>query len=177
MTKRLLKDALTELLSEKEFGAVSVTDICTRADVNRSTFYAYYKNPRELLQELEDDTLSKIPIFSDDAPEITHTKQLQENFTDFFDYVKQNAALFRVLVLGNSDSDFSRRLVDTIFVKFKPRSKKKKTSLQMRYGYLYSISGTIGMMKDWLKNDFPLSPKTFAQLALKMAFAANNAVE
>ena len=43
MTKRLLQDALLELLEEKSLEKITVTQVCSKADVNRSTFYAYYQ--------------------------------------------------------------------------------------------------------------------------------------
>ena len=52
MTKRLMKDALMELLEQRELVDISVTAICEVADVNRSTFYKYYGNPVNLLREL-----------------------------------------------------------------------------------------------------------------------------
>ena len=57
MTKRLLQDALLELLEEKSLEKITVTQVCSKADVNRSTFYAYYQDVGELLSELVDGVL------------------------------------------------------------------------------------------------------------------------
>ena len=61
MTKRLMKDALLELLNQKELVNISVTAICEKADLNRSTFYQYYAEPVGLLREIEQDFLDRIP--------------------------------------------------------------------------------------------------------------------
>ena len=45
-----LKQALLILLDENEFDQLSVSKICKEADVNRSTFYAYYDNQFQLLE-------------------------------------------------------------------------------------------------------------------------------
>lgn len=42
MTKSLLQQALVELLEEEHLSSITVTALCARADVNRSTFYAHY---------------------------------------------------------------------------------------------------------------------------------------
>ena len=42
MTKRMLKDALTDLLREVDIYHVSIRELCQRADINRTTFYKYY---------------------------------------------------------------------------------------------------------------------------------------
>ena len=41
-TKRHLKEAYIELINEKGYSHVSVTDIVHRAQYNRATFYLYY---------------------------------------------------------------------------------------------------------------------------------------
>lgn len=50
--------ALTDLLAEKPFDEIRVTDLCERAGVHRSTFYAHFEDKRHLLtfaiQELMD---------------------------------------------------------------------------------------------------------------------------
>lgn len=57
-TKRVIKEALFELIDEKgSFAAVNVTDMCSRADVNRSTFYLHYEDKFALLRELVDEAL------------------------------------------------------------------------------------------------------------------------
>ena len=41
-TKKLIKDSFLELLEEKGYSKVSVTDITNRAMINRNTFYLRY---------------------------------------------------------------------------------------------------------------------------------------
>jgi len=43
-TRHLLGAALVELIREKDYGTISVTDIIERANVGRSTFYAHYRD-------------------------------------------------------------------------------------------------------------------------------------
>ena len=44
-----LHRALLELLQEKQWNEVTITDLCEKAKVNRSTFYYYYENLFELV--------------------------------------------------------------------------------------------------------------------------------
>ena len=43
-TRHLLGAALVELIREKDYGTITVTDIIERANVGRSTFYVHYRD-------------------------------------------------------------------------------------------------------------------------------------
>lgn len=49
-TRRLLVDALNELMGEKSFDAITVSEIATRATLNRVTFYAHFQDKYALLE-------------------------------------------------------------------------------------------------------------------------------
>lgn len=51
-TRDLLVKALAELMEERPFSELSVVDICSRAMVHRTTFYAHFNDKRELLSYL-----------------------------------------------------------------------------------------------------------------------------
>ena len=47
---KLLQQALTELMAEKSFRAITVRDIAARATLNRVTFYAHFPDKHALLE-------------------------------------------------------------------------------------------------------------------------------
>lgn len=47
-TRKLLQDALLELLAEKSFDAITVQDIADRSTINRATFYTHFADKYEL---------------------------------------------------------------------------------------------------------------------------------
>ncbi len=48
-TEQALREAMMSLIVEKGYGAISVQDILDRANMGRSTFYAHYRDKRDLL--------------------------------------------------------------------------------------------------------------------------------
>ncbi len=48
-TRQALSHALIALIQEKRYEAITVQDICDRANVGRSTFYAHYQDKDDLL--------------------------------------------------------------------------------------------------------------------------------
>ncbi len=65
-TRRSLRNALIELLAEKEFSSITIQHITDRAELNRATFYGHFQDKFELLDEtlgelLEEAIRQRIP--------------------------------------------------------------------------------------------------------------------
>lgn len=170
MTKRMMKEALIDLLDEKPVEKITVTEICKNADVNRSTFYAYYESVSALMVEIENEVLEYVTIYADNFNDYTDKKML-DVFEEFFDYVKENAKVFRVLMLRHDSSSFNRRMLDTIMEKYK-MSLECNGDLPAKYTYIYSVSGVIGIMGEWINSGFSISSKRLAKMVLQMCVKA-----
>ncbi|HRN50360.1 MAG TPA: TetR family transcriptional regulator [Anaerolineales bacterium] len=74
-TRRLLVDSLNELMGEKSFNSITVSEIANRATLNRVTFYAHFQDKYALLeydlsnrvQSQLEATLGKNPQLSEEA--------------------------------------------------------------------------------------------------------------
>ena len=170
MTKRMMKEALIDLLDEKSLEKITVTEICKSADVNRSTFYAYYDDIRALMLEIEDEVLEHVTVYAENFNDYSD-KRMLEIFEEFFDYVKENAKVFRVLVVQHDDRSFNRRMLDTIMEKYK-MSLEYDGELPARYTYIYSINGVIGIMGEWIDSGFAISSKKLAKMVWQMCVKA-----
>lgn len=172
MTKSMMKEALLELLEKKPLDKITVKDICESADVNRSTFYSYYESIEQLLLEIEDDALNQLPMYPD-SPEDYSNERFLSALEDFFDYVRENERLFRILIVQRDSSSFNNRLVNTVMEKYRSPM-KAGDGLIARYAYVYCVSGVIGILKEWLNGNFPISTRAFAQTVLQMSVKATS---
>ena len=59
-TKEVLKEALMQLLKEKNLNSISVTEICRIAKVNRGTFYSHYGQVENLFEEYFRDIMKDL---------------------------------------------------------------------------------------------------------------------
>ena len=64
-SRRLIRQAFLELLRQKPYEKITVTDIVTAADINRSTFYAHYPDVRGLVEEIVGETISQSIALAD----------------------------------------------------------------------------------------------------------------
>ena len=59
-TRAQLRRALTQLLAEKELRSITVRELTDRADVNRGTFYAHYRDIYDLMEHLENEFFTEL---------------------------------------------------------------------------------------------------------------------
>lgn len=84
-TRRALRDALLSLLVERSWDELSVQDICTRADIGRSTFYLHFPSKEELLSGSLDDLREALNAAADvgtkakAAPPLAFVRKLIEH--------------------------------------------------------------------------------------------------
>ena len=176
MTKRLMKDALLELLERKNLANISVTELCETADVHRTTFYLHYTDPADLLREIEQNFMDQIPT----PPEVIDEpgqEQLLEATTAFFEYVKQNGNTIRILFSESAQSSFSSRLVEYLCSGYIPVG-ETVDAFPARFLQLYIANGTLGMLREWVDQDFPISSRRIAEMMffLSRKLVASNGV-
>ena len=61
-TRRNIKRTLTELLAEKSFEEITVTELCRRGETSRITFYTYYDDKYALIEEMFEDYIREADI-------------------------------------------------------------------------------------------------------------------
>lgn len=52
-TKKMLENALFELMKDKPVEKITPTELCRKATVNRNTFYSHYSSVTELYESIE----------------------------------------------------------------------------------------------------------------------------
>lgn len=160
MTRRLLKEALLELLEHTELARISVTALCQKADVHRSTFYQYYTDPSALLQEIETDFFRMIPV----PPEVLdpgNQKKLLLTTAAFFDTVREHRKSIRILFSQAAGDDFAARLVAFLCDGYIPFP-EGDDGMSDHFKRLYVANGTVGMMREWISADCPIDSQQLA---------------
>lgn len=61
-TERVIRETYLEMLAEMPAGKISVTSLCKRADINRSTFYLHYQDCAQLLETLGAELADRICV-------------------------------------------------------------------------------------------------------------------
>lgn len=170
LSKMLFKNALMDLLKEKgSVAKISVRELCDRAELNRSTFYAHYQEPNDLLIEIETELL--------DATE-EHLKKIgAENdigahkyILSFLQYIRQNDKPFRALLIDSTDPEFRSRFMQQSIIQFVDNLRIELPKELEQYIFSYILNGNTGIIIQWIRSDYAADENEIVNLL----FSINN---
>ena len=135
-TERGIKNAFIELRSRKSLEKITVKELCESARINKSTFYAHYKDIYDLSDAMEEEVVQSI------TNSIQHPEYLLEYPAEFarellMAYVSQNS-LTAILFSGSQANHFA----DSIERSIKQKYPELKEDTAMNVMLSYCIQGS-----------------------------------
>ena len=167
-TRKILTQALTELMQTKQINEISVKELTDLADMNRGTFYLYYKDIYDMLEKIEDslfEKLNDIVALRDHEDVAAQTRSI---LPDLFRFIEENQEMCRVLLSANGDMNFLHRLNEVV------REKCRNVWLTLRkgrdddafdYHYSFVVFGCAGLIRAWVNRGCPETAAEMAELA------------
>lgn len=170
-SRKLIRQAFVDLLEEKDFARITVTDIVNRADINRGTFYAHYTDTRAVLEEIENEFIGRLEeAFSDFRyQEFFHNPMPILN--RIAEWMQSDADNYRILLRTSGYGGFLDKLQD-IFLNHTmedssiPNEVKKRPSFQLQVRYL--AAGTGSLYLAWLRGQLDMSLEEISNEAGRM---------
>lgn len=167
-TKKALLQALTKLMSKKKINSITVKELTDLADVNRSTFYLYYKDIFDMVDKVETELINDFSEAYDKfSKEATTYDDVLSFFIYLFEFVQTNVEMFKVFLGHDGDYTFIEKLKNTLKYCKIPMD-DTFSQLEAYYVMPFAISGCIGIIQQWLKDDMVVSPKDMAAIVVKM---------
>ena len=157
-TKKLIKDSFLELLEEKGYSKVSVTDITNRAMINRNTFYLHYVDKEDLIDKLIFDTYKEKEatitniIMLHVLNNFRNQEKLQELILyDIVNFFLEEINFYRIFLRDPGLDGYINKLKNSI-----KRSLKSPfiNSVKRNVSFEFIFEGTFGVLTEWIKNDF-----------------------
>ena len=114
-TKNALYQALLDLMKDKEFEEIKVSDICNKALVNRSTFYAHFEDKYELLSTYIGDLKDSLALELKKNKNINSTKEYYiEMIKLFLNHIEEKKDSYLAIAINNRNSILTDMLYDVI---------------------------------------------------------------
>lgn len=172
LSKKLFQNAVLELLEEKGgIEKISVRELCARAELNRSTFYAHYSEPRDILAEAEEEILSETA---------EHIRKIgaektgggTEFLLSFFRYIRENDRIFRVLLVTAADPAFKSRFMQISLLNLFEHLQVDVDAEKQQYIYSYLLNGSFGVITQWIRSDYAVPVPEIVELMFTLNSSA-----
>ncbi|MGT2887277.1 TetR/AcrR family transcriptional regulator [Streptococcus didelphis] len=167
-TKYYLTLALVSLLSEKDFEAITISDLAKRAGINRGTFYLHYKDKYQMIDQIKEESLEHIFKILDQQAIYTDTRALLIAVLTLF----QGNFSFVQALSKSSYVNFKQTLKDFIF-RVLLSIKDYQTIVSKQYGIPYEyalevyLSSIESIISYWVANGGKESPEQLSDIILK----------
>jgi len=165
MTKKMIWQAFFELLESRPLDKITVTDLCRQADVNRSTFYAYYDGIDTMIREGEDLVIERLTA---DLPQgAANEAALAARIEAALENIRRNQPLCRALLINWDSDSFNRRLVSALI-----DSRIVANTEQSHYACTYYVNGIVGILRKWLMDGCPTDSHRLAAFLAQLTVQA-----
>ena len=167
-TKDCLAKALIELLQTKNIHDVSVRELADKADINRGTFYLHYKDPYDMMSQMERETLQTLR----EILMAHHAREINDNplviLEVLYDYVSEHTAWISLLLGENGTLSFINSLNDVVrscCIDHWMEIFTKKEAKTYDYFCSFIVSGCVALVNDWLNSGMKESAEEMAILS------------
>lgn len=175
-SRKMIRQAFLELLKEKSFEKITVTDIVKRADINRSTFYAHYPDVMGVIEEISDEVL-----------EYTQDFMASVEFSDFFEnplphlkniikIAEDNMELYRLLCSSAMGAEQLERLKNLLIertIKTIDKPEGYKDSFEFEFSVRFFMGGIVDVYTQWLLGKIDCSLEEMTKQLARMIVRAS----
>ena len=162
LTRRLIREALLELLKTQNIRKISVRELCDAAGVNRTTFYNHYNDTRDVLAEIEEKFIAQL---SEETPLYAGPDGLERHIELLCTRLQNNREVAIILMENNADPHFFDKLMTA----------RENGSCWQQLSSSYTVeeitllqdflsNGAYAMLLCWLKGGCRQSPGQIAGL-------------
>lgn len=154
-TKKILYETLIELMKTKTFEEIKVSDICTKALINRSTFYAHYEDKYELLLEFINSLKEEFINELSKNKNILNTREYYlEMIRLFLDHIENKKDIYNAIMINNRNSimmDILSSVANNEVIK-KMESSNISTKVPANIIAKFYLGGVLNLGIEWLRD-------------------------
>jgi AcrR family transcriptional regulator len=177
-TRANLRDALLELMKTKPIARISSKEVYDTADISRTTFYVHYKDPFDILDQLEAETMAALEGFLYQFADSARygPRKVAAMFDTFLRFVAGNSNSIQALLGENGDIrfqtelfqkiiDYSRQILQDI--------SPNPSEIDIHEGYsIFYVYGVIGLIRFWLKKGMHIPIPALSQMLVRLTLGA-----
>jgi AcrR family transcriptional regulator len=154
-TKGNLMEAFWQIYCKTRIEKITVKEITARAGYNRSTFYEYFTDVYDVLEQIENSVLPRHEgLMPHDPASMTTASLPIDELTQMYE---KNKKYYVVLFGENGDPSFQSKFKNYIKVMLKQHFEEQGIveNLEIEFALEYTLSAMIGVLTYWFRLDSP----------------------
>ena len=148
-SREKIEKVFIELLQKKEITQITVSDICKRTELNRSTFYANYTDIYELADTIRESLEQKVNALYDNDM----INNSPSDYLRLFEHIKDNQIFYRTYFKLGYDSE---HYGDIGMIN---QDRKIFADKYIEYHIEFHKAGLNAIIKKWLNGGLKETPK------------------
>ena len=169
-TKKLLRDSLFSLLQEKSINEITVTELTEVADINRATFYFYYTDIFDMLDQIQNEAYE---MFEDVLQGTEDSVNSPEAFAKYIEniliFCKTNPAIAKFVITREYSNNKVLKRIAKLLAKNVPVAKETFSQDDPRRFILnFALNALTGTVVDWMDDGMIIPPSTMAEFIADM---------
>jgi AcrR family transcriptional regulator len=160
-TRRLLKDALLELVQQKNYEKITIRDVTDQADIGYATFFRHYDGIDDLMLEIFTLIIEELEAL----PEKHAEDYFKQEGVYLFEHILENQWLYRAILDSHT---FTRRLSDHVgemmLGHLQSHSGLPDPNFPYQIAAVHMVSSLLGLINWWLDSDHSIPVESMAEI-------------
>ncbi len=153
-TRENIEKVFIELLQEREISQITVSDICKKTNLNRSTFYANYMDIYDLADKIRDKLEAEVSeLYENDL-----AYNCGHSYLKLFRHIRDNQLFYNTYFKLGYDS---KHVVDLGSIS---RQQKAFPEEHLEYHIAFHKAGLNAIIKMWLASGCDRSPEAMVKI-------------
>ena len=167
-TRHLVGEAFVQLLKEKGYSAITVSDIIERANIGRSTFYSHYRDKDDLFVAQLDRVIEMLSHHMPTQGDIPFFPSL-----GLFRHVGEEYELYKAIVWTPGIDLFVKHLQTSLSHRIEDGLRKGDNAFDIPLPIVANfIAGSfLTLLKWWLENKMNYSPEEMDKIFRRLTLA------
>lgn len=175
-TKKAIRNAFAQLLSEKDIDDITIKDISDTADINRKTFYNYYSGIYQIVDEIENEIVT---AFEKALKDVDINKDMQTPYLIFSKLtaiINSELEFYSHLLNMNHNASLVSKVITSLKSKLKESFTSKTEIDKIKFDIIadYSISGMVSVYQSWFNSDRKIPFEHLSDVVSLLAFNGIN---
>lgn len=171
-TRMSIRNAVMQLIIEKDFGQITVKELAERADINRKTFYMHYTSVQDVIEEVQNEIIDSLMVVIDQYNYLDTNFDAYVLFHSLNQIINENYEFYKKIISANSYEFLIVKVKDVLKERLTEKFKGQISMPDAQF-YLYAeylTSGIMAMYTEWFTMDPQPSLEVLAEAASKISF-------